>query len=257
MEQETKWLVGEKYGGRVTARNRGAVKKDVERLNIGEPVDYVIGFVEFAGCKIDLSLRPLIPRVETEYWTEKAIDDTLDDSRTKGRKNLSCLDVFAGSGCVGIAVLKHVPYITMDFAEKESAFLEQIKINLKLNNLRIEEQKNRVIQSDVFSNIFGSYDYIFANPPYIAEARKKEVQQSVLDWEPAGTVFGGKDGLIFIDKFLKDALAHLNSNGKLYMEFGSEQKPDVERILKKYNYGKYDFYRDQFGSWRYATINGI
>lgn len=248
-----KWLVDEKYGGKVTAKNRDAVKKDIERIDGGEPVDYVIGFVEFAGCKIDISLHPLIPRAETEYWTEKAIDDILDDSKIERHEHLRCLDIFSGSGCVGIAVLKQVPYVTVDFAEKEKAFIEQIKINLKLN--KIEKERSRIVQSDVFLNISGSYDYIFANPPYVAELRRKDVQQSVLDWESAGTIFGGKEGLIFIDKFLRGASERLNKKGKLYMEFGSEQKDDIEKLLEKYRYNKYDFFRDQFGNWRYVIAN--
>jgi len=210
--------------------------------------------VEFVGCKIDLSKHPLIPRAETEHWIEKAIDDILDDLRIKKRKNLRCLDMFAGSGCIGIALLKQVPYIAVDFAEKESRFIEQIKINLELNNSRTEERKNRIIQSDVFSGIADfKYDYIFANPPYIPESRKKEIQQSVLEWEPREAIFGGENGLFFIDKFLKDASEHLNKKGKLYMEFDSEQKEEVDKIFKKYGYLKYDFFRDQFGRWRYAT----
>lgn len=246
-----KWLIEEKYGGKITSKNRTAVEKDFERLNNGEPVDYVIGFVEFAGCKIDLSLRPLIPRVETEFWAEKAIDDILEnigiDSAVK------CLDLFAGSGCVGIAILKQVPYVSVDFAEKEKGFIEQIKINLKLNG--IGKDRYGLIQADIFDGVSGFYDYILANPPYIAESDKQTVQQSVLDWEPAGTIFGGKDGLFFIDKFLKEARKHLNKKGKVYMEFGSAQKDGVENLLKKYDYAGYDFFRDQFGNWRYMTAD--
>lgn len=255
LEKEKRWLIDEKYGGRVTAKNRAAVERDIERLKKNEPVDYVIGFVDFAGCKIDLSLHPLIPRAETEYWTEKAIDDLLNDPRIAERRALRCLDMFAGSGCVGIAFLKHVPFVTVDFAEKEDKFLEQIKINLRLN--KIDKARRRVIKSDVFSNIPGSYDYIFANPPYIAVSAKKDVQESVLEWEPASALFGGENGLMFIEEFLKNALSHLNAGGKLYMEFNDDQEDDIKKILDHYGYGEYDFFRDQFGKWRYLSTAAL
>ncbi|KKU36519.1 MAG: Protoporphyrinogen oxidase [Candidatus Azambacteria bacterium GW2011_GWF2_46_32] len=174
--KEIGWVLKEKYGFARLAE----FERDIQRLQKGEPVAYVIGFVDFLGCKIDLSFRPLIPRPETEFWTEKAIEDI----EKSGRKKVRCLDIFAGSGCIGVAVLKHAPVAVVDFAEKEKKFLEQIKLNARLNNL--SPKRRKFIQSDIFSNISGIYDYIFANPPYVAKRKNAVVQKSVLEWEPAG-----------------------------------------------------------------------
>ncbi|HBA52799.1 TPA: hypothetical protein DCY68_03330, partial [Candidatus Azambacteria bacterium] len=222
-------------------------ERDIQRLQKGEPVAYVIGFVDFLGCKIDLSFRPLIPRPETEFWTEKAIEDI----EKSGRKKVRCLDIFAGSGCIGVAVLKHAPVAVVDFAEKEKKFLEQIKLNARLNNL--SPKRRKFIQSDIFSNISGIYDYIFANPPYVAKRKNAVVQKSVLEWEPAGAIFGGRNGLFYINKFLKQARGHLKPEGKIYMEFDSRQKNEIAGILKRLGYGNVNFYKDQYGRWRYLT----
>ena len=104
--QEISWLVQEKYQGRETEETR----KDIERLQKDEHIDYVIGFVDFIGCKIDLSKNPLIPRSETEYWVQKAIVELKKDSR----KKISCLDLFSGSGCVGVAILKHIEAVSFN-----------------------------------------------------------------------------------------------------------------------------------------------
>ena len=71
LQNEIRWLLEEKHGGKRTE----AAEKDIARLEKGEHIDYVIGWVEFLGCKIDLSQKPLIPRPETEYWTEKFLQD--------------------------------------------------------------------------------------------------------------------------------------------------------------------------------------
>lgn len=244
MEKKINWFLKEKYNGVLTKK----AKIDIKRIEKGEPLDYVIGFAEFLGCKINLSKKPFIPEPETEFWVEKAIGGIKEDSR-----GLKILDIFAGSGCVGVAVLKNMKNIKVDFAEKEDKYLKQIKINCKINN--IDKKRYKIIQSDVFNKIREKYDYIFANPPYIATARKNKIQKSVLKFEPSSALFGGKDGLFYIRKFLKDAKNYLNKNGRIYMEFDSIQKKEIEKIIKTLRYNKYQFFQDQYNRWRYVVVS--
>lgn len=225
-----------------------------------EPIAYRVGFSNFLNCKIDLSLKPMIPRKETEFWVKKAIQQAQHSAlRTE---NLKILDIFAGSGCIGIAVLKHIKNARVDFAEIDKNFIRQIKINLKLNKInptcpeRSRGKRYRVIQSDVFKNVKSSYDYIFANPPYIAIKDRHLIQNSVYDFEPHKALFGGEDGLLYIRKFLEQARKHLNPNGQIWMEFDYLQKRGLEDLLKKLNYKNYRIYKDQFQTWRYIKISG-
>lgn len=242
--KEIQWLLREKYGGRLTEE----AKRDILQIKQGQPVDYVIGFVRFLGCRIDLSMRPLIPRPETEEWTEKAIAAM----QTHGSP-VRCLDLFAGSGCIGIAVLTHVQNARVDFAEKNKKLLEQIRINCALNG--IDPSRYRILESDVFSHIKGTYDYIFANPPYIARKRKGRVQDSVLAWEPHEALFAEDEGLFYIKKLIQEAPSHLASGGRLYLEFDAPQKGIIERLCAKSAYEQVVFHRDQFGKWRYLQAN--
>lgn len=245
----------EKYHGKPNKN----FKKDVKRLIAGEPLDYVIGFTEFLGCRIDLSKRPLIPRPETEFWAENAIRTILAFCRTQeysGRRQIKVLDMFAGSGCVGLAVLRHVKNSHVTFADSSAKCLKQIKINLKANQFYIRANKKtwRVVKSDIFSKIKNKYDFILANPPYIPTKNKNKIQKSVLKYEPKKALFGGKDGLFFIYKFLEQAKSRLNIGGKIFMEFDPPQKGKIEKLLKKYKYAKWEFKKDQYGKWRWLVI---
>jgi release factor glutamine methyltransferase len=246
MQKKIEWLLKEKYLGKPNAQ----FKKDIARLKKGEPLDYVIGFTEFLGCKIDLSKKPLIPRFETEYWVELAMETI-----KKQQGNIKMLDVFSGSGCIGVAMLAHCKQVKVTFVDSQINCIEQIKISCKINN--ISKKRYTIIQSDIFKNVTDSYDYIFANPPYIPTTRKSKVQKSVVRYEPKKALFGGNDGLFYIRKFLAAVKNFLNPGGKIYMEFDPPQKNQIEILLKKYGYKDWEFRKDQYGKFRYVAVNDL
>ncbi len=102
--------------------------------------------------------------------------------------------------------------------------------------------------------IKSKYDFIFANPPYIATILRNRIQKSVLEYEPKKALFGGGDGLFYIKKFLGQVKNNLNKNGKIYMEFDSIQKKEIEKLIKKYGYKNYKFYKDQYNKWRWVIV---
>jgi len=304
--QQINWLLRDKYRNKITP----AAKKDIARLHQGEPLDYIIGWKEFLGCKIDLSLRPLIPRPETEFWVEQTIKlikklchceprpqgprracarcsasarkrgnpelcGSLDPEiatspapRTfnkscgvRGPRNdkISCLDLFSGSGCIGIAILKHIPQAKVDFTDIDKNCLKQVKINLKLNKIPVK--KYRIVPTNVFKSLLKTknyqlktYDYIFANPPYISLKNKTKLQKSVIQYEPHQALFTKQNGLYFIDQTLLQAKNYLKLNGQLFLEFSPEQKNAITILLKKYQYRKWRFNKDQFNRWRWLTL---
>ena len=217
------------------------------RLKRGFPVSYLIGFVPFLNIKVDLSKKPFIPRPETEYWTEIAIGEMKKD-----KKRIKCLDLFAGSGCIGIAILKEISKAEVIFGEIDSRALKQIKINLLLNKIPLKRAS--LVKTNVFQNIKGKYDYILANPPYIAQTQKSLVQRSVLSYEPHRALFGGKDGLDYIKQFLKQARFYLKKQGKIYLEFDPSQKNKIQKIIQQQQYSSHNFFKDQYERWRFVVI---
>ncbi|MBU1014959.1 methyltransferase, partial [Patescibacteria group bacterium] len=169
------------------------------------------------------------------------------------RHKIQVLDMFAGSGCVGIAVLTRVPSAHVDFAEKGKNELRQIRRNLKENN--IAPGRFRVLSSNIFSAVKGKYDFILANPPYAGEEYPEKVEESVRKWEPRRAVFAGKEGMEVIRPFLEQATCFLKPGGVLYMELDPSQKDAVARILKK-RYPRHRFFKDQFKRWRFCRFSG-
>jgi release factor glutamine methyltransferase len=205
---------------------------------------------KFLNCKIDILEKVFIPRAETEFWVKKALKSIR--ATNNEQRAIKVLDIFSGSGCIGIAILKNIRKSQVDFVDIDENAIKQIKANLKLN--KISQKRYKVIKSDVFEKVKGKYDFIFANPPYVAKERLNEVQESVKKFEPKISWYGGRGGLRYIKKFLKKAKNHLKENGIIFMEIDPLQKEEVEKILTKESYKKFKFYKDQFKKIRWVKI---
>lgn len=250
MKKEHQWILDDKHGGIETPE----FKEDVKRAEKGEPIDYIIGSKPFLRCVIDLSHHPLIPREETEYWVEKVIHKIQGD--WDGTSKIKCLDLFAGSGCIGVALLRHIPFTTVDFGENNPEYVEQIKKNINLNE--IDKTRTNIAQSDVFEMIHGKYDYILANPPYISREKIKDVQKSVLDFEPHDALFAEETGLFYVRKIIDEAHNYLNPGGRVYIEFDSWQQPAIQSLIEDESYSSiYEnmtFINDQYERPRVVVI---
>jgi HemK-like putative methylase len=207
--------------------------------------------IKFLNCKIDLSKKVFEPRIETEFWVGKAIKEIKKSTETGSLLNVKVLDIFAGTGCIGIAVLKNIERTRVDFADISKEAIKQIRINLKLNG--ISKNQYKIYESNLFEKLKGKrYDVIFANPPYVAFDRIQEVQREVLKKEQEEALFAGRDGMFWIEKFLKQVKNHLKPGGVFYMEFDPLQKEKIEKILEKGF--KFSFRKDQFQKFRWLKV---
>lgn len=217
--KEIQWLLQEKYNG----EKSDAFFADCKRLALGEPLAYLIGFSSFLGCKIWLDSRPLIPRAETEFWVERAIETIKNGTSLSlgfAEKTIRVLDLCAGSGCIGIALAKALPEVHIVFSEIDSKHIPTIEKNLQENN--IAPDRYTIHQTSLYDGISDVFDIILCNPPYIDPALNR-VQDSVLTHEPHLALFGGTGGIEIIKQLIAKTPAHLKSGGQLWIEHEPEQ----------------------------------
>lgn len=242
MDKEAAWLLNDKYGG---VKSPGFFE-DLKRLESGEPLAYVIGWIPFLHTKIHLDSKPLIPRPETEYWVEKAISELQRMFEARPR-TLKVLDLCAGSGCIGVAVLKHIPDSVVHFAEIVDDHHLTIRKNIIENGIDVGRTKN--IGGNLFENVTDAYDMILTNPPYIDPTLKKEIQKSVIDHEPSQALFGGLEGMDLIEQIIKKSPEYLNPNGLVYLEHEPEQVEKIKALVPKV-----EIFKDQFGVFRFSRF---
>ena len=236
-EDKVERLRKEKYKGIETP----AFLADVAKMTAGESLEYLLGEVLFASAKVDLSLRPMIPRPETEFWVKQAIEDVL---ATKRLFVLRTLDLFSGSGCVGLAVAKNIPEATVDFIELDPKLKPGIENSIIRNN--IKKLRTRVLIGDTWEGAVGTYDVIFAVPPYVPQSMKEEVMKELSSEEPL-SFFDKEEGFYFHTEVLKHAKEFLKDGGVLYLEFDITQREKIEELAKEYGFTSYSFLKDPYG----------
>lgn len=204
LTREELQLLNEKYCGHVTA----AFELDRQRLYSGEPLAYIIGWQPFVGLRIYLDTHPLIPRPETEWWTEQLLS-IIKASR------ITFLDLCAGSGAIGCAALARFPAAEVYFGEIDQAHEQTITKNIQMNGLDITRAHVRI--GDLFAP-FGDnkFDVVAINPPYIPLGRP--LPQGVQAFEPPVALFAGIDGLDVLKRIALKLRKHLSPSGRAWIE---------------------------------------
>jgi release factor glutamine methyltransferase len=236
-EDKVARLRKEKYKGRETLE----LLEDIKKMTEGESLEYLLGEIVFAGAKVDLSLRPMVPRPETEFWVKQAIEDIMN---TRREFVLRCLDLFSGSGCVGLAIAKNIPEATMDFIELDPKLKPGIEHSIIRNN--IKKLRARVLVGDTWEGAGGKYDCIFAVPPYVPQSMKEEVMKELSSEDPL-SFFDKEEGFYFHTEVLKRAKEFLKDGGALYLEFDITQREKIEEMAKEYGFTNYSFFKDPYG----------
>jgi HemK-like putative methylase len=161
-------------------------------------------------------------------------------------KDIKVLDIFSGSGCLGISIAKNLKNSIVDFSDINENYIKQIKINLKINKIK---NFKKVIKSDIFDKIPGKYDLILANPPYVPASDAIQAP-----FEDRKAILAGKDGLKLLKPFLAQLKAHLNSNGICIIEHHPDQVKVLKTMLLKHGFNNFEFRKDQYQRSRYAII---
>ncbi len=193
---------------------RGLTKRRSE----GEPLQHLLGSVEFCGHEFVSDHRALVPRPETETLVE------LLEKRFKSTPPATVLDVGTGSGCIGLSLSKAWRDAATTLIDISEDALELARLNasrLSLNGAVI-----RFIRSDLFEKIDASFDLIVANLPYIPRAEIATLTREVRR-DPATALDGGADGLEIITRLITGSAAHLNPSGTLALELGHDQSARV------------------------------
>lgn len=205
---------------------RGLVKRAGEH----EPVAYLIGHTEFYSLPIKVNPACLIPRPETEFLVERAIDFL---RKRQGPQHV--LDLCSGSGCIAVAIAKNVKDCSVIATDISGDALKVAAENVKAGKL---DEKIQLLEGDLFAPVIdqldgGKFDLIVSNPPYVSDIEYEKLAANVKDYEPKDALYAGLDGLDVYKRIADGIGEHLKDEGALLLEIGYAQGDAVRDMLQQ------------------------
>lgn len=183
-------------------------------LKSNQPIQYILGETEFYHLKFKVNPFVLIPRPETEELVELIIKEC----KSRDFENTDILDIGTGSGCIPIALKKHLEEANVSAVDISQDALKVAQQNAILNQVTVMFNQCDILSKNA-KYVLDTYDIIISNPPYIARNESESMHDRVKNHEPALALFvENNDPLLFYNRIIELCKTHLNSGGVLYFE---------------------------------------
>lgn len=228
----------------ISSSQLAELNKCINLLTQNYPIAYIVNSKNFYGLDFYVDQNVLIPRPETEILVEQAI---------KLNPN-SVLDIGTGSGCIAIAIARHLNNCQLTALDISTHALEVAKRNSQTHHCQIN-----FIKSDFLQNIpkNSSFDLIITNPPYVKDSDLPFMSESTVLHEPDTALFAGPEGLDAYRQIFEQ-LKNKNISFEYFLgEFGFNQEKDMTDLLEMYFSGKYTLFKDLVGITRFLKINNF
>ncbi len=219
--------------------DRGAAIRYMVLINLrykGQPIQYLAGQCEFYGLPIRVSAGVLIPRPETEHLVDQAL---LLAARFQAPR---IVDVGTGSGCIAIALARHLPEAKITAIDLSSKALIRASESAALNQVL---PRIRLLEGDLLAPVAAEqFELIVSNPPYVPLADRASLAVEVRDHEPALALFAGDDGLDIYRRLIPAAFAALVPGGLVVLEIGCGQSAAIASLLAESGFDQIEFAPD-------------
>jgi len=220
---------------------------DFNRLKLGEPLQYVLGYAWFNEMKIIVDKNVLIPRPETEELISFILDQRFPDGAVM-------MDICCGSGCIALALKSSFPTAHVFGVDVSEEALEVSRANSKVLGLKVQWLKWNVLEEDAPENFNQSLDLVVSNPPYVSMHEIEEMSKNVVDFEPHLALFvPDNDPLLFYWKIAHFSLIRLKIGGRLWVEINKLYAVEVAELFEKFGFSDVRIYRDFSDNDRFVS----
>lgn len=215
----------------------------VKRRSQREPLQYIIGTVEFGGLKLKVDRRALIPRPETELLIEKIVGLCVQPPQ-------SVLDLGTGTGAIALALSKAFSEAQITAVDVSPEALALAAENVLASGFG---PRVRLINSAWFKELQPEdrFELIVSNPPYLTDAETDAAAPEVRGHEPRSALVGGLDGLVDLREIISAASPFLAPGGLLALETGIAQHAELMTLAAAHGFERIESGRDLTGRDRF------
>ena len=196
-----------------------------------KPVSKILGYRSFWGRDFEINENVLDPRGDTETLIELILDCNFENM----------LELGTGSGAIAITVLAERPEVTCVATDISQYALNTARTNSKRHGV---ESRLKLLYSNWFDKISGSFDMIVSNPPYISSKEYAQLSAEVVKYDPKISLTLGGDGLEAYREILSQALEKLSKNGHIFLEIGYTQANAVGHLFKEAGFQQIKVHKD-------------
>lgn len=196
-----------------------------------KPVSKILGYRSFWGRDFEINENVLDPRGDTETLIELILDCNFENM----------LELGTGSGAIAITVLAERPEVTCVATDISQYALNTARTNSKRHGV---QSRLKLLYSNWFDKISGSFDIIVSNPPYISSKEYAQLSAEVLKYDPKISLTLGGDGLEAYREILSQALEKLSKNGHIFLEIGYTQANAVGHLFKEAGFQQIKVHKD-------------
>ena len=224
-----------------------ALRRGLQRVAKGEPVQYVLGQWDFRKLTLKVDRRALIPRPETE----QLVDLVLRSPQLRASAKPLVIDVGTGSGCIILSLAGEVQdgvFVGLDVSSDALALARENAVFTGLEGRVLFAESDGCGEFDP-----ASVDVLVSNPPYIPSKVVDGLEPHIRDHEPRLALDGGPDGLNVFRALLLDAVMVLKPGGGVFFEIGDEQGSAMRALLEEYGFTDVAIVKDYSGRDRFAT----
>lgn len=216
----------------------------VRRRGQREPLQYIVGEVEFHGLKLKVDKRALIPRPETELLVANIV--ALCAANPPPR----ILDLGTGSGAIAIALATILPSASVTAVDVSAAALTLARENAVANGVR---ERVTLLESDWFAAVRAEkFDLVVANPPYLSAEETARTAIEVHGHEPVVALTAPGDGLDHLAHIIAESPRFINNGGLLALETGIAQHARLSELAAAAGYARTESRQDLTGRDRFV-----